>query len=259
MGELLIITNADDLGLNSQVNAQVEVLHQKGVLSSATIMANGGAIHEIKDLHDRNPNLGLGVHLNATNFRALTPAMRESVLCDVSGSFASNFRDHNRFGLSDVLAKEWMAQIKLVQGMGISIDHLDSHHHVHTWPSALPALRRVSRETGIPWVRNTRNIVPMDELVGAKSKLKYAGKSLWTLTSRMMGMKLTDGFCSVWDFRRCLEEGDGVFTGLKTIELMCHPGDLGNSEYIKEADWLSEGFLKTLKSGWSLASYKDLA
>ena len=111
MAELLVITNADDFGLSHEVNAAVELLHQKGVLSSATIMANGSALDEVKAIHDRNPELGLGVHLNATNFRALTPAMRQSVLCDESGSFASNFRTEHRLSMTGLLAQEWLAQV----------------------------------------------------------------------------------------------------------------------------------------------------
>lgn len=258
MNELLIITNADDLGLSPEVNAAVESLHQKGVLTSATIMANGGAVEEIKDLHDRNPGLGLGVHLNATNFRAFTSEMRQSVLCDGSGSFASNFREEHRLKLTQTLASEWTAQVEYLQSLGIELDHLDSHHHVHTWPYALPALRMVSKSSGIPWVRNTRNRVPFSERNGVKSKLKYAGKSLWSKTARSLGLMLSDGFCSVLDYKEILDQDPLAFEGTSTLELMCHPGDYGNQEYVEEANWLSDHFLDTLKANWSLGTYKDL-
>lgn len=257
MAELLVITNADDFGLSHEVNAAVELLHQKGVLSSATIMANGSALDEVKAIHDRNPELGLGVHLNATNFRALTPAMRQSVLCDESGSFASNFRTEHRLSMTGLLAQEWLAQVTRLQDLGIALDHLDSHHHVHTWPAALPALQMVSKSSGIPWVRNTRNCVSSVERAGMRSKLKYAGKSIWSRASMALGLKLTGGFCSVLDYKGILEEGRLDLERLGSLELMCHPGDWGNEEYVEEVDWLSECFLETLKSGWTLGNYRN--
>jgi len=76
MKEMLVIVNADDLGLSEAVNGEVERLHQRGVLSSATIMATGPAIEGVPAIQERNPELGLGLHMNATNFRAMTPAIR---------------------------------------------------------------------------------------------------------------------------------------------------------------------------------------
>ena len=258
MSKLLIITNADDFGLSNDVNAEVERLHQCGVLSSATIMANGLAVEELKGIHDRNPRLGIGVHLNATNFRALTPAMRSSVLCNESGSFVSNFRASRILSLTRILSEEWLAQVNLLRKLGISLDHLDSHHHVHTWPPALLALRRVSRISGIPWVRNTRNCVSVAERVGLKSKLKYSGKGLWSFSARSFGMRLTHGFCSVLDYKQILIEGGSELQGLQSLELMCHPGDSSNSEFVEECHWLEHEFPETLGPDRVLVGYKDL-
>lgn len=257
MKELLVIVNADDLGLSETVNGEVERLHKRGVLSSATIMATGPAVEGVPSIQDRNPELGLGLHMNATNFRAVTPAIRESMLCDGQGVFHLDFRSRYQRRLTPLLAAEWMAQLEKVLDMGIRIDHLDSHHHVHTWPSVLPALREVSRRSGIQWVRNTRNVVPAKEKAGLSQSVKYAGKWGWSRCVRMMGMTTTKGFCSVTDAVNLSRAGRFPW-GLETIELMCHPGEIGNSEYVAEVHWLEAEFKAWIEGRGQLVRYADI-
>jgi predicted glycoside hydrolase/deacetylase ChbG (UPF0249 family) len=256
---VLLITNADDFGLSHAVNTEVERLHVLGVLSSATVMANGAAVEEVPDIQRRNPGLGLGVHLNATNFKAFTPRMRSSRLCDDAGNFNSGFRDHHHVGLTRMLVEEWTAQIEFLQSLGLVIDHIDSHHHVHTWPSALPALLQVCKQTGIHWVRNTRNLVPDAERAGMRGRMKYSGKSLWTKACRLAGLDLTKGFCSVHDFRQLSPVLGSLTASPSTLELMCHPGDFGHVEYVEECSWMENELPQLLGDGFQLMSYSALA
>ena len=257
MTGLSIIVNADDLGLSEAVNREVERLHQAGVLSSATVMATGPAVEDVPAIQERNPQLGLGIHLNATNFQALTPAMQKSDLCDSQGVFHLDFRNRHRRSLSALLVTEWMAQLERLRSLGIHVDHLDSHHHVHTWPSVLPALREVSRKSGVHWVRNTRNVVPAHEKSGLRQRMKYAGKWGWSRAIQSMGMLTTPGFCSVAD-AMALTRVNGFPADLKAVELMCHPGDFGNPEYVDEVRWLESEFESWLEKRGRLVRFADL-
>jgi len=257
MKKLLVIVNADDLGKSEAVNGEVERLHQRGVLSSATIMATGSAVEGVPAIQERNPELGLGLHMNATNFRAMTPAIRDSGLCDAQGVFHLDFRSRYRRNMTSMLVAEWMAQLEKVLDMGIRVDHLDSHHHIHTWPSVLPALGEVSRRSGIQWVRNTRNVVVAREKAGLSQRVKYAGKWGWSRCVRMMGMTTTEGFCSVTDAVN-LSRAGGFPWGFGTIELMCHPGDIGNAEYVAEVHWLEAEFKAWIDGRGQLVRYADL-
>ena len=257
MTGLSIIVNADDLGLSEAVNREVERLHQMGVLSSATVMATGPAVAEVPDIQKRNPQLGLGIHLNATNFQALTPAIQKSELCDSNGVFHLDFRSRHRRGLNALLVTEWMAQLERLWSLGIHVDHLDSHHHVHTWPSVLPALREVSRRSGIQWVRNTRNVVPAHEKIGLRQRLKYVGKWGWSRAIQSMGMLTTSGFCSVAD-AVALTRLNGFPADMNPVELMCHPGDFGNPEYVDEVRWLESEFEGWLEKRGRLVCFADL-
>ena len=257
MTGLSIIVNADDLGLSDAVNREVERLHQAGVLSSATVMATGPAVEEVPAIQERNPQLGLGIHLNATNFQALTPAIQKSELCDSKGVFHLDFRSRHRRSLNALLVKEWMAQLERLWSFGIQVDHLDSHHHVHTWPSVLLALREVSRQSGIQWVRNTRNVVPAHEKSGLRQRVKYAGKWGWSRAIQSMGMLTTRGFCSVADAIALTRLNDFP-VGLEVVELMCHPGDFGNPEYVEEVHWLESEFEDWLEKRGRLVRFADL-
>lgn len=257
--KLKVIVNADDLGLNRMVNGEVERLHQLGVLSSATIMANGPAVQEVVGLHQRNPRLGLGIHLNGTNLRALTSEMRSSPLCDNEGNFNSSFRSSFGLRLTRVLADEWSRQIDFVRGLGIELDHIDSHHHVHTWPLALPALDLASKRSGLRVIRNTRNFVSKDERKGFQAQLKYGGKSIWSFSVRSFGMRMTQGFCSVHDFALWMQNHPNQMPMMNSLELMCHPGDTGNLEYLNECAWLEASLPSLLNDRIELVNFCDLA
>lgn len=254
---LQVVVNADDLGLSTRVNTEVERLHQAGVLTSATIMANGPAIEEVQQIHFRNPELGLGVHLNASNFMSLTGDVGSSDLCDSRGVFHLDFRNRFRRRHISMLAEEWVAQVRKVQSLGIEVDHLDSHHHVHTWPWVFPVLREVSRSTGVRLIRNTRNLVPSNERRGLANGLKYALKSSWSQWLRLNGMLTTDYFCSVHDLRNLVLLNDWGSVG-GTLELMCHPGDDGNPEYVGEVVWMESELLDWINMHGMLAPYSGL-
>lgn len=253
----LIIVNADDLGISKTVNREIERLHRLGVLSSATILANAPCVEEVPLIHKRNPDLGLGVHLAATDFQALTSAVQSSNLCDQQGVFYPDFRSRYQINMTQILIEEWVAQINRLRSMGIEIDHVDSHHHVHTWPTVLPALREVVRRTGIHWVRNTRNLVPNAERKGIRAVAKYAGKSLWSRLAESFGMRMTRNFCSVTDLVH-LEEQNSSWDWNGHLELMCHPGDNQSDEFVAEAGWLECRFTEWIKRKGVLTTYHDL-
>jgi predicted glycoside hydrolase/deacetylase ChbG (UPF0249 family) len=58
-----LIINADDLGFTSGVNRAVVKAHRDGVVTSATLMANGQAFLQAKDLAKELPKLSIGCHV----------------------------------------------------------------------------------------------------------------------------------------------------------------------------------------------------
>ena len=58
-----LILNADDFGLTHGVNEGIILAHRDGILTSATLMANGPAFDEAVERARANPKLGVGCHL----------------------------------------------------------------------------------------------------------------------------------------------------------------------------------------------------
>ena len=58
-----LIVNADDFGFTSGVNRAIIKAHTDGIVTSATLMANGPAFSEVKELSKQFPNLGIGCHV----------------------------------------------------------------------------------------------------------------------------------------------------------------------------------------------------
>ncbi len=61
-----LIVNADDFGLTEQVSRGILDAHHEGIVTSATLMANGGAFENAVAMARREYDLGIGVHLNLT-------------------------------------------------------------------------------------------------------------------------------------------------------------------------------------------------
>ena len=58
-----LIINADDFGLTAGVNRAIVEAHEHGVVTSATLMANGQAFADAIALAQCRPRLGVGCHI----------------------------------------------------------------------------------------------------------------------------------------------------------------------------------------------------
>ncbi len=88
-----LIVNADDFGFTSGVNRAIVEAHARGVVTSATLMANGRAFAEATQLARSVPHLSVGCHVVLIDGQpVLAPALVSSLVSqpEESGSF---FRD----------------------------------------------------------------------------------------------------------------------------------------------------------------------
>jgi hopanoid biosynthesis associated protein HpnK len=155
-----VIVNADDFGLCRGVNMAVEESHKKGILTSATLMANMPSAVEAIEIAKKTPSLGVGVHLNLTDGRPLSDDESVDCLRNASGEFA-----HSpwKLALKSLLSKnirkavgtELAAQVKWVIDRGIKPTHLDSHKHMHAFPTIFSIVCELARQFGIKAIRWT--------------------------------------------------------------------------------------------------------
>ncbi len=164
---LRLIVNADDLGLTRGVNRAILQTHRRGIVTSATLMANAPAFEEavtavLASSEYETGKLGIGCHIVLIDGMPLSaPDKVRTLLAADSG--APKFRRKLwKFALAaisggisvDEIALEATAQIRKLQNSGLEIDHIDCHKHTHMFPGVLEGVLRAARETGVKAIRN---------------------------------------------------------------------------------------------------------
>jgi len=246
-----IITNADDLGINGEVNNAIFDLMSEGLVTSATLLANGPAMAEACSLIHRFPRCSFGVHLNLTKFKPLSRGRGLSPLLNEQGTFNGRIREIGGWGrIRQAVFDEWCAQIDTLAGRGVAISHLDSHHHVHTILKLFTVLKAIQREYAIRKVRLSWNVYhPATKL----PRLMLLKKGFFNeLLRRWYGTRTTAAFTDLPSF--CANRGDFP-SRHDSVEIMLHPRGAASSG---ETALLRELAVSDLDFRNSLISYNEL-
>ena len=224
-----LIVNADDFGFTPDVNRGIVAAHRHGILTAATLMANGDAFDDAVRLAKENPALDAGCHLVLIGGRSLVApyAVLPATLAQLVRALAAR-----RIRAYDELA----AQVRKILAAGLAPTHLDTHKHTHLAPPVLEAVARIAEEFGIRWVRRPFDLPITAARRGVPWTKRAVSGGLGALRGRFHrvlarhGCRTTDhfaGFQITGRFRtaelaqliRELPEG--------ITELMCHPGYCG--------------------------------
>jgi len=143
-----LIVNADDFGFTRDVNAGIVEACERGILRSATLMANGAAFDHAVELARRTPQLDIGCHLTLISGRSVADPSRR-----LPGSVGELLRRLAAGWSAAEIEAELAAQIEKIQAAGLQPTHLDAHKHTHIVPRVLGAVLRVARRYEIPWIR----------------------------------------------------------------------------------------------------------
>jgi len=241
-----LIINADDFGFTRGVNIGIVRGFKAGIVTSATIMANGEAFEEAAELARSNPALGVGCHLAIVGGRPVAPASEIPSLVDRGRALPSTLTKlvmklASGSLTSDQIAREFRAQVDRVKRAGVDITHFDTHKHSHTHPKVMEALAQVANEFGVTRVRNpferffTGHRSSQMTWAYLKQSALSAGVAPAAIEFKRIveshGLKTPDKFYGVrltglldsTAIRSIMESlGEG------TAELMCHPGVFDN-------------------------------
>jgi len=231
-----LVVHGDDFGLSAAVNRGIWRAWRDGILTAASLVANGSALDEACALA-AGSGLVLGLHLNLTCGRPLLPAERLPSLTDGQGNLPGKWDFWRRAlcgRLSAVeLTDEINAQFDRLDGLGVRVDHLDSHHHVHLLPAVAAAAAPLMKERGIRWVRRVRGKgEPAGS--GAAALLGRLQQRSVALTGRRCEKYYREmaGADDFYGFSWYLHPDPGSFlagwaSGLERgrSEWMCHPAD----------------------------------
>lgn len=132
MGRHLIV-NADDFGASAGVNRGIVEAHQRGVVTSTSLMVNRPAAEAAARLAAANPSISIGLHFEQPDTLDMSGAAEVTAELD---------RQLSRFG----------------ELMGRDPTHLDSHHHVHRGPESAEIFQAAAQTLGIP-VRDASPVV----------------------------------------------------------------------------------------------------
>jgi hopanoid biosynthesis associated protein HpnK len=243
-----LIVNADDLGWTEGVNRGIAEAHRNGIVTSASLLANGAAFESGVELARSTPGLGVGVHLNLSDGGPVAPRELVTSLTDDAGEFEGGPESlllriaKRRLALHEV-EQEWDAQIGRVRDAGIQATHLDGHKHVHMLPGLFEIALRLAKRYGIGAVRIAHEASSLRAALSAgdekhagvvlKQGVQARGLKLLARDAREQaqstGISAADYFCGIAQTGEMTKEGVArLLRNLPegTTELMCHPGYL---------------------------------
>jgi len=221
-----LIVNADDFGFTRDVNRGIIEAHQRGILTSTTLMASGSmeerpAFEDAVRLARTHPSLDIGCHLVLVG----EPGFPATVAQLMQALALKRIRIH----------EELAAQVRRILDKGLTPTHLDTHKHTHLLPPVLDAVARVSEEFGIPWVRRPFDFPLQPGGIGWQKRAVNRAFGLvrghFQRVLRTHGCRFTDHFAgfqitgnydaaALVSLIRALPEG--------STEFMCHPGCCGD-------------------------------
>jgi chitin disaccharide deacetylase len=133
-----LIINADDFGRSPGINRGIAACHERGVVTSTSLMVRWPAALEAAGLAHRFPSLSVGLHID---------------LCEWSQSGGNYHPLYEVVPLDDEIKvrDEILRQIEaFAQLMGGTPTHLDSHQHVHHKGVARRVAGEMASQLGVP-------------------------------------------------------------------------------------------------------------
>ncbi|PSB29444.1 hopanoid biosynthesis-associated protein HpnK [Stenomitos frigidus] len=176
-----LIVNGDDFGFSSGVNQAIIAAHERGVLTSTSLMVTGDAFEEAVALAKAHSTLAVGLHLVLACGRSVLSPTQIPHLVDTQGSFSNQPEKaglyyHFNAAARRELPLEIRAQLEKFRQTGLPLSHVDGHVHVHVQPVVLHHLVRLAKEFNIRFMR-----LPFEEA----SIAIQADRSEW-ITKRLL-------------------------------------------------------------------------
>lgn len=244
MERVYLIVNADDFGLNKEVNRGIIKAFNNGIVTSASLLVNRDGYEDALEKISENPKLDVGIHLNAFRGKPLTDPKR---IVNKHGFFYGN---NARFLFNYIIHKnktdreiyeEFEAQILKARKDNVLISSIDTEKHMHTLPSIFRIIIELAEKHNIKAVRmpfekitaraffNPAQFVKLFAmLLFYPANKKTLSKSAVIAPKYLHGISISKRYsvASLGKLFKSLESGAN--------ELSCHPGltQIEKSSYI---------------------------
>ncbi len=163
-----LIVNGDDFGASRGINRGIMEAHQRGILTSTSLLVKTPYAEEAAILARTVPDLSVGLHADvrdALEESADSPRLRESL--------------------------RWQYD-KFVELMGCSATHLDSHRNVHLDSKVLPHFLELAGEHGM-FLRERSKIHYFSKFYGQWSGKTHLEQVSVEKLSHMLKSQIGDG------------------------------------------------------------------
>ncbi len=189
--ERYLVVNADDLGRSVGVNEGIFRAHERGIVTSASLMVRWPAAEHAAESIGAHPRLGVGLHVDLSEWSVRAGQWRcEYEVVPIDDAAA--------------VAEEASRQLERFERLvGREPTHLDSHQHVHRHESVGGVLLNVARRLGVPLRDCTPGVRYRGDFYGQTSK----------------GDPYSEGIT----VEALLELMEGLEPGV--TEVACHPAD----------------------------------
>ena len=208
-----LIVNADDFGRSHGINRGVAVAHDQGIVTSASVLVRWPAAVEAAELSRERPDLGVGLHLDLSEWLYRDGEWR--LVYEV-------VPDDRR-----AVAAEVEAQLARFQDLfGRAPTHLDSHQHVHRCDPARSTLIAAGRALGIPVRDCTPGIAYRGDFYGQTGKGEPLADAI-TLDSLLRLLRLLPPGITELGCHPAVqpEPGSSYATErLRELQVLCDPG-----------------------------------
>lgn len=255
-GQKHLIVNADDFGLDSEINCGIIEAHKFGIVTNTSLVTCGRAFEEAIQLAKVYKDLGVGIHLTVNEERPILSRDKIRTLLDEDKGSFLNYPTFIRRFLSgrivlNQMYSEFESQIEKFIATGLNPTHLDSHKHIHLIPKILEIVLELAKKFDIPRIRLSR--IPIIRNLRSKRYLRMIEVLGLSVLANIQLKKIkryninTPDYCyglidsGYLDENRLTDILNRLPTG--TNELICHPGfvtdDLLN-RYRWNYNWLTE-------------------
>jgi chitin disaccharide deacetylase len=132
----LLIVNADDFGCSRGVNRGIIEAHERGIVTSASLMVNRPAAAEAAEYAREHPELAVGLHVEVRRWRVRRRPWS---------------RIWSERSLQRIVARDVALQHERFRAlMGRDPTHIDSHQHRHRAEPLRPIFLALARDLRVP-------------------------------------------------------------------------------------------------------------
>lgn len=235
---MILVITADDLGIDPRRDDGILAAYAAGAITHASLMVRGRSAERAARLAI-DAGLSIGLHLDLTETPPCAPRDEIASLLDAQGEKRGKhgLREAIEQGAIDPahVAREAEAQLDAFSALvGAPAAHVDGHQHAHTVPFLAAILAPVFGARGVLTTRiPEQRRVDVDDPAAARfyrqvsadaarSRSLYAAHGVRS-TEAFVGLDLMGAASGAARLRAAVEASAPA----RSVELMCHPGYIG--------------------------------